>query len=72
MEKKTTKSKLGRKPGHANKETKILLNGCKYYHDCFTCPYDDCIVGVDLSNPNKAKADKEAMNKKIKVKSIDN
>ena len=27
-----------------------LDNGCKEWHDCFTCPFDDCIDGRKYSD----------------------
>lgn len=25
--------------------TRVIHSGCKYYDDCFTCPFEDCLSG---------------------------
>lgn len=27
------------------KHDRPIYNGCAYHDDCFSCPYDDCIMG---------------------------
>jgi len=45
-------------------------NGCKWYHDCFTCPFEDCLLGKRLK-PNQKKERAVAMWKEGKfVKDI--
>lgn len=30
--------------------SKLCINGCEVYSDCFTCPYPDCIVAITPSS----------------------
>lgn len=31
-------------------------NGCKYFNDCFTCPFDDCVNEVGVKNRRAIKS----------------
>lgn len=43
----------------------IMMNGCKLYHDCFSCPFPDC----RSSNPEAARAVKKSERQEAKRKS---
>jgi len=30
--------------------TRTIKTGCKYHDDCFTCPFEDCIEGIQSGN----------------------
>ena len=34
----------------------MVESGCKWYEDCFTCPFEDCLLDNPKPNLNKEKA----------------
>ena len=43
-----------------------VKNGCKKWHDCFTCPHDDCHISKKEKKSNGGNTVRIERNKRIK------
>lgn len=61
---------IDKKPYDITPERVKLGTGCQHWHDCFTCPFPDCIEGVPLDVVARHKKITELLELGLRIKDI--